>query len=111
MSNPRKPTGERRMRARLNSYTAYSVGCAAVWAIILFVTQRQTDSEKRKTMQRFCVAWWSGWTSATIARVGYPPPKKLGPRADKTLQIASVVLITLGVGSVIRFLCAARNRR
>jgi hypothetical protein len=99
------------MRVRLNTYTAYSAGCAAVWAVILFVTQRRTDSETRKTMQLFCVAWWSGWTSATIARVCYPPPKKLGPRADKTLQIASVVLIAIGVGSVIRFLWAARNRR
>ncbi len=99
------------MRARLNTYTAYSVGCAAVWAVILFVTQRRTDSEARKKMQLFCVAWWSGWTSATIARVGYPPPKKLGPRAGKTLQIASGVLIAIGVSNVIRFLWPPSNRR
>ena len=104
-------SGTAPIRARLNTYTAYSVGCAAVWAVILFITQRRTDSEARKTMQLSCVAWWSGWTSATIARVGYPPPKKLGPRADKTLKITSVVLIAVGVGSVIRFLWAANNRR
>jgi drug/metabolite transporter (DMT)-like permease len=87
------------MRARLNTYPAYGVGCAAVWAVILLVTQRRGDAEKRKTMQLFCVAWWSGWTSATIA-----------PRDDRTLQIASVVLVAVGVGSVIRFLWGARNR-
>jgi hypothetical protein len=96
------------MRPRRDSYAAYSVGCAVVWAAILLVTQRRTDPESRKAMQQFCGAWWIGWTSATIARVLYPPPKKLGPRADKTLQITSLVLVALGVGSVIRFLRARR---
>jgi len=99
------------MRARLNTYTGYSVGCAAVWAVILFITQRRADPEARKTMQLSCAAWWSGWTSATIARVGYPPPKKLGVTADRTLRIVSVVLIAVGIGGVIRFLWAASNRR
>ncbi len=27
------------MRARLNSYLAYSAGCAAVWAVLVFVSQ------------------------------------------------------------------------
>jgi hypothetical protein len=98
------------MRARRNTYTSYSVGCAIVWAVILIVTQHGTESEARKTMKLFCAAWWSGWASATIARVAYPPPKKLGPRAGKMLQMASVVLIALGVGSVIRVLWAARKR-
>ncbi|MGH7705536.1 MAG: hypothetical protein ACRENY_06665 [Candidatus Dormibacteria bacterium] len=97
------------MRAQLNSYAGYSVGCAAVWAVILAVTQRQAEPGKRMMMQRFCLAWWSGWTSATIARAVYPPPKKLGSRPGKTLQIGSLVLVTLGVGSVIRFLRAARS--
>lgn len=92
------------MNARLNTYTAYSVGCAAVWALILLVTHRRADPETRTRLQRFCLAWWSGWTSATIARVGYPPPKRIGPKADKTLQIASIVLIAVGVGRLIRVL-------
>ncbi|MGH2867131.1 MAG: hypothetical protein ACRDNK_06120 [Solirubrobacteraceae bacterium] len=90
---------------------AYSVGCAAVWAAILLVAQRLADSEARKAMQLFCGAWWCGWTSATIARVGYPPPKKLGPRGEKALQVTSVPMIALGVGSAIRFLWAARKHR
>ncbi len=99
------------MRERLNTYPAYSVGCAAVWAALLLVAQRLADSEARKAMQLFCGAWWSGWTSATIARVAYPPAKKLGPRGEKALRVTSVPMIALGVGSAIRFLWAARKHR
>ena len=99
------------MRARLNNYTAYSVGCAAVWAAILLVAQRLADAETRKTMQVGCAAWWSGWTSATIARIGYPPPKKLGPKAEKALQVTSVPLVALGIGNAIRFIWAGRKHR
>ncbi len=99
------------MRARLHNYTAYSIGCGAVWAAILLVAQRVADAEARKSMQLWCAAWWSGWLSATIARVGYPPPKKLGSQAEKALQVTSVPMIALGVGSAIRFLWAARKRR
>jgi hypothetical protein len=45
-----------------------------------------------------------GWTSATIARIGYPPPKPLTPSAEKRLRIASSVLVALGLTNVIRFL-------
>lgn len=97
------------MRARLNNYAAYSVGCAAVWAAILVLAQR-TDSETRTTMRQVCAAWWCGWTSASIARVAYPPPRSLGPRAKKTLKVTSVPMIALGVGSAIRFLSAGGKR-
>ena len=99
------------MRARLNNYTAYSIGCAAVWATILLVAQRVADAKTRKAMQRGCAAWWSGWTSATIARIGYPPPQKLGPRAEKALQITSVPLVALGIGNAVRFIWAGRKHR
>lgn len=99
------------MRARLDTYTGYSVGCAAVWAAILLVAQRVANAETRKTMQLGCAAWWSGWTSATIARVGYPPPKRLGPRGEKALQVTSVPLVALGIGNAIRFIWAGRKHR
>jgi drug/metabolite transporter (DMT)-like permease len=99
------------MNARANNYTAYSVGCAAVWAVILLVGRRVADAETRKTMQLSCAAWWSGWTSATIARVAYPPPRELGPKGQTALQVTSVPMIALGVGSAIRFLWAGRKRR
>src|ERR1039458_4407810 len=35
-----------------------------------------TDSHSRSAIRLMCLGWWIGWTSATIARVVYPPPKK-----------------------------------
>lgn len=99
------------MRERLNTYTGYSVGCAAVWTVILLVTRRVANAETRQTMETGCVAWWSGWTSATIARVGYPPPKELGPRGEKALQVSSVPLVALGLGNAIRLIWSGRKRR
>jgi hypothetical protein len=116
-SHPPRPvdrmprSGTTPMRARLNNYTAYSIGCAGVWAAILLAAQRLADAETRKTMQLACAAWWSGWTSATIARVAYPPPKKLGSRSEKALQVTSVPMIALGIGSAIRFVWAGRKHR
>jgi hypothetical protein len=62
--------------ARRNSYTAYSIGCAVVWAVILVATDRCADAQTRDKVRTTCGGWWMGWTSATIARVVYPPPKK-----------------------------------
>jgi hypothetical protein len=58
-----------------------------------------------------CVGWWSGWTSATIARLSYPPPEKLKPRTADRLAIVSLVLVAVGVMSVIRVLITGRRRR
>ncbi len=64
------------MKARLNTYTAYSIGCAAVWAVTLTVTQATAKPQTRDRIRLSCAGWWAGWTSASIARVVYPPPKK-----------------------------------
>ena len=68
-----------RVSDRRNTYTGYSIGCAAVWAVILAVGQRRLDPKTRNTLWLACGGWWSGWTSATIARISYPPPKQLKP--------------------------------
>jgi hypothetical protein len=60
------------MRRRLNTYTAYSVGCGVVWLAILANTRRKDNFNK--VVLGF-LGWVSGWTSATIARYLYPPPK------------------------------------
>ena len=99
------------MRSRLDNYAAYSVGCAAVWATILLAAQRVADAETRRTLQLGCAAWWSGWASATIARAGYPPPKRLGPRGERALQVTSVPLVALGIGNAMRFIWAGRRHR
>ena len=50
-----------------------------------------------------------GWTSATIARTGYPPPKQLTPAAEKRLRTVSIVLITVGLTSTIRMLATGKR--
>jgi hypothetical protein len=97
------------MRARLNSYTAYSIGCAGVWGVILLVGRRRLDSQTRNTLQLVCGGWWVGWASATIARIGYPPPKPLTPAAEKRLRTVSIVLVALGLSNAIRLLATGRR--
>jgi hypothetical protein len=99
------------MRTRLNTYTTYSIGCAAVWGAILLVAERRLDAQNRNTLRLVCAGWWIGWTSATIARIGFPPPKPLTPAAEKRLRIASIVLISLGLINTIRFLATGKRPR
>ena len=95
---------------RRNTYEGYAVGCAAAWALILLIARRRTDRETQQALGRFCGGWWSGWVSATIARVLYPPPKELEPEAYNRLAFASAGLVAVGVISLIRLLLAGRNR-
>lgn len=96
-------------RRRLNTYTAYSIGCADVWAVILVVARRRLEPQTRNTLRLVCGGWWMGWTSATIARIGFPPPNRLTPAAEKRLRIASIVLIALGLAGTLRTLAAGRR--
>jgi hypothetical protein len=91
-----------------STYTTYSIGCAAVWAGILAVSRRRLDSEGRSALRLVCGGWWIGWTSATIARVSFPPPKKLTPEAEAKLRVVSLVLVAGGLINVIRLLIAGR---
>ena len=63
------------MRSRRGSYTRYSIACAIVWAAILSVLGARGDRDKLGKVLPVCGGWWIGWTSATIARAVYPPPK------------------------------------
>jgi hypothetical protein len=90
------------MRARLNTYTSYSIGCACVWGAIVLLAQRRLDSQTRNTLRLVCGGWWMGWTSATIARAGFPPPKPLTPAGEKRLRIISIVLVALGLANTVR---------
>lgn len=67
------------MSERLETYTAYGIGCVVVWAVILTVTAAKGGRDKLRTILPVCGGWWMGWTSATIARYGYPPPKSRPP--------------------------------
>ncbi len=57
-----------------NSYTAYSIGCAVVWAVVL-IGVAVFAGHKLHTFILVFLGWWIGWLSATIARSVYPPPK------------------------------------
>jgi hypothetical protein len=56
-----------------------------------------------------CTGWWSGWTSATIARAVYPAPKKLTPQAERRLGIGSLALIVVGLINVVRLLVTGKR--
>ena len=97
------------MRTQRNTYTAYSIGCAGVWGVILLLARRRLDSQTWNTLRLVCGGWWIGWTSATIARIGYPPPKQLTPAGEKRLRIISIVLIALGLTSTFRMFAAGKR--
>jgi hypothetical protein len=96
------------MRTRRNTYTAYSIGCAGVWGVIL-LAGRPLDSRTRNTLRLVCSGWWIGWTSATIARIVYPQPRQLTPASEKRLRVVSRGLIALGLTSTIRMLATAKR--
>lgn len=99
------------MRAWLSTYTSYSIGCAGVWGAILLIAQRRLNSESRSTLRLVCGGWWMGWTSATIARAGFPPPKPLTLAGEKRLRIISLVLVVLGLTNTIRVLVTGKLPR
>jgi hypothetical protein len=96
------------MRTQPNTYTAYSIGCAGVWGAILLLARRRLDSQDWDTLRLVCSGWWLGWASATIARIGYPPPKELTPAGEKRLRIASIVLVALGLTNTARILITGK---
>jgi hypothetical protein len=63
------------MKISAKSYATYSVACGIVWAIILAVVTATGSGTTRHTFILVFAGWAIGWTSATIARSVYPPPK------------------------------------
>ncbi len=69
---------------RLNTYTAYSIGCLLAWAVVWVVVALTAPRHKVGYIAAFFGGWVLAWVSATIARVVYPPPKprsSAGPRS------------------------------
>ena len=63
------------MKLSLKTYTAYSIGCGVVWAVILIVVASEASKGTAHTFLLVFFGWVIGWLSVTIARAVYPPPK------------------------------------
>ncbi len=61
---------------RARSYTTYSVAVGVVWAVLLVVVATLGPASKFHDLLLVFGGFAIGWTSAAIARVVYPPPKK-----------------------------------
>jgi hypothetical protein len=70
------------MRDRMNTYVAYSVACAIVWIVLIAVGVATGKTSTQHTILFVILGWAIGWTSATIARYVYPPPKKYRESAN-----------------------------
>jgi hypothetical protein len=60
------------VNTRTQTYTAYSIGCAVVWAVIRTVTATVASKDRKHTTYLVAGGWAIGWLSATIARSVYP---------------------------------------
>jgi hypothetical protein len=60
----------------MNTYTAYGIGFFAAWAVLLAICAATVSSKTMGYILSIFGGAVIGWTSATIARVVYPPPKK-----------------------------------
>jgi hypothetical protein len=63
------------MTHRWRNYTAYSIGCAIVWLVLLALVSGFDPAHTRHIFWLVSGGWWIGWLSATIARVVYPATK------------------------------------
>jgi hypothetical protein len=93
-----------------DTYTRYGIGSAIVWAALLVTGRAVLDAKNWERLRLGAATWWAGWLSATIARVGYPPPRKLTEAEQGRLQKASLVLVVLGFVNLLRFLITGRRR-
>lgn len=59
---------------RWNTYTAYSIGCGIVWAIIWIAVAIRANNHDPHNVFLVFVGWVIGWLSATIARTVYARP-------------------------------------
>ena len=68
------------------------------------------DAKNWDMLRLGAAGWWAGWLSATIARAGYPPPRKLTEAGQRRLEKVSLVLVLLGFVNFFRLLITGRRR-
>ena len=61
---------------KYRNYWVYSIGCFAVWAILLAVVAAKGNNPTPDTILLVFGGWAIAWVSTTIARYVYPPPKR-----------------------------------
>ncbi len=61
---------------RFHTYKAYTLGCVIAWAIVWVLVGTLASQHKREIVLYVFLGWLIGWTSATIARAVYPPPRR-----------------------------------
>ncbi len=66
--------GSRHVKLRPGSYTAYSLGCAVAWAVLLAVVLARKGKHDMRNVLLLFYGWVIAWVSNTIARAVYPPP-------------------------------------
>jgi hypothetical protein len=71
------PKGNPLFRAPMRTYTAYSIGCAIAWAALWVILALTSKKGTLNGVLLVFIGWMIGWTSATLARSLYPPPKKM----------------------------------
>jgi len=62
------------VKMRLRTYTAYSLGCAVAWAVLLAVVAARNGKRDMRNVLLVFYGWVIAWVSNTIARAVYPPP-------------------------------------
>ena len=64
------------MKPWMRSFTAYSVACGIVWAVLLAGRMIVGHGHPDQIVIYVFFGWVIGWLSATIARFVYPPPRR-----------------------------------
>lgn len=67
----------RKTPARMNTYTAFSIGIFIAWAVVWPIVAVTVKKEDLGYVFAIFVGYCIGWSSATVARALYPPPKKV----------------------------------
>ena len=62
--------------AKNRSYRGWSLGCFAVWAVLLAVVTAKGRKDTTRDIFLVFGGWTIAWVSTTIARFVYPPPKR-----------------------------------
>jgi len=72
----------RKTPARMNTYTAYSIGIFIAWAVVWAIAAATVKKEDLGYIFAIFFGYCIGWFSATVARAVYPPPKRVHLTGD-----------------------------